>query len=365
VRLIRLNSEYIDEVIDGRIGQRGPLFDSCALTLGSFDGVHRGHMALIDGANGSRDARGLKAGIVFTFMQHPRLLLDPVSEAFLLTTWREKLSVLHESGCRVIVAADFCPPLARLSYREFVTKFLVGYLGMKHLVAGHDVHLGANRGGTAATLAALGDELGYTMEVLPVVKTATQVISSSAIRQAVMAGEMPLAEAMLGRPYALWGEVVPGDRRGTELGYATANIVPLDARKLLPERGVYAVRVQVPGDVVTAADSGALRRVSESLPEVDLNGALLSSARADWVVFNGMLNFGHVPTFHADGLSLPRIEAHVFGFGGQLRGRNVKVEWVRRLRGERKFAGTDDLVKQLAQDEIEALRILTTDEENR
>jgi len=97
---------------------------------------------------------------------------------------------------------------------------------------------------------------------------------------------------MLGRPYALWGEVVPGDRRGTEIGYATANIEPLDECQLLPERGVYAVRVPVPGDVVTANDSGAL----------------------------------------------PRIEAHIFGFGGQLRGRNVKVEWIRRLRRERKFA---------------------------
>jgi len=363
VRLIRLTTEYIDQIIHGRIGQRGPVFPSCSITLGSFDGLHRGHMALISGVSRSRRELGLDAGAVFTFMQHPRMLLDPVPEAFLLTTWREKLSVLNESDCRVIVAADFCESLSRLSYREFVSRFLVGYLGMKHLVVGHDVHLGAARGGNAQTLAALGQELGYTMEVLPVVTDGPAVISSSAIRQAVMAGDMPTAAAMLGRPYALWGEVTPGDRRGTEIGFPTANIAPLDARKLLPEGGVYAVRVQVPGDVVSGDQTGELRRVRESLPEVDINGALLSSASEDWVVFNGMLNFGHVPTFHGGGLELPRIEANIFGFTGQLRGRNVKVEWIKRLRRERKFAGVDDLVAQLAQDQEDALAILTADED--
>lgn len=358
MRLIRLTAEYIDELIGGRIGVRGPQVESSALTLGSFDGLHRGHMALLASVREATRQQGLAGGVVFTFMQHPRVLLDAKPEAFLLTTWREKLSVLHDTGCEVIVAADFCPALSRLSYREFVTKFLVGYLGMKHLVAGYDVHLGSERGGTAETLAALGGELGYSLEVLPAVREGERMISSSAIRQAVMAGDMPLAGRMLGRPYALWGEVTPGDRRGTEIGYPTANIMPLDEMKLLPESGVYAVRVQVPGDVVTPGLAGELRRVTESLPEVDMNGDLLSSASADWVVFNGMLNFGYVPTFNEAGLPERRIEANIFGFTGDLRGRNVKVEWIKRLRGERKFSGADDLVQQLALDEQQARQVL-------
>lgn len=358
MRLIRLTAEYIDELIEGRIGHRGPHLESSALTLGSFDGLHRGHMALIGGVQSSRKAKGLAAGAVFTFMQHPRQVLDPNPEPFLLTTWREKLSVLHESGCKVIVAADFCPALSKLTYREFVEKFLVGYLGMKHLVVGHDVHLGAARGGTEETLAALGEELGYTMDVLSAVREGEHVISSSAIRKAVTGGDMPLAGAMLGRPYSLWGEVTPGERRGREIGYPTANIMPLDEMKLLPESGVYAVRVQVPGDVVGEGCEGELRRVSEALPEVDMNGDLLSTASADWAVFDGMLNFGYVPTFHGEGLPERRIEANIFGFEGDLRGRNVKVEWIQRLRGERKFAGADDLVAQLVQDKQEAQGIL-------
>ncbi len=362
MRLIRLTAEYIADLIDGHIGHRGPHLESSALTLGSFDGLHRGHMELIRSVQQARSERDLASGAVFTFMQHPRLVLEPDPEPFLLTTWREKLSVLHESGCKVIVAADFCPALSRLTYREFVEKFLVGYLGMKHLVAGHDVHLGASRGGTAETLAAMGQELGYSMEVLQAVREKEDVISSSAIRRLVLAGNMPEATAMLGRPYALWGEVTPGDRRGREIGYPTANIMPLDEMKLLPESGVYAVRVQVPGDVVLNGTSGVqrgvLRRVNESLPEVDMNGDLLSAATADWAVFDGMLNFGYVPTFHGDGLPQRRIEANIFGFDGDLRGRNVKVDWIQRLRGERKFAGADDLVQQLEKDKVQAKAVL-------
>ena len=358
VRLIRLSEDYIGEVIAGLIGLRGPRLESCALTLGSFDGLHRGHLELLRQVKDARDRQGLAAGAVFTFMQHPRQLLDGGDDSFLLTTWREKLSLFEELGCQVIVAVDFCPALARLSYRDFVDLFLVRYLGMKHLVAGYDVHLGADRQGTARSLKALGDELGFGLEVVPPVREGETIISSSEIRKAVGAGDMPRAAAMLGRPYALWGEVVPGDGRGRTIGFPTANIQSLDPRKLLPEPGVYAVRVQVPGDVVTEDCTGALGTVNESLPEVDLQGALLSSATSDWVVFPGMLNFGYVPTFHEDGLGEPRLEANLLGFSGDLRGRNVKVEWLARLRGEQKFAGADALVAQLEKDRREARRVL-------
>jgi riboflavin kinase/FMN adenylyltransferase len=364
MRLIRLSADYIDELIAGRIGRRGPQIESCALAIGSFDGLHRGHQALINGVHDAQRRLDLRAGAVFTFMQHPRLTLDAVHEPFLLTTWREKLSALYELGCRTVVAADFCPALSRLTYREFVEDFLVGYLGMKHLVAGHDVHLGANREGNARTLAELGAELDYTLEVFPAVREGGHVISSSAIRRFVAEGDMPTAAAMLGRPYALWGDVTPGDSRGREIGYPTANLLPLDPMKLLPATGVYAVRVQVPGDVVDNGGGGCgqpLKRVLEALPEIDRHGELLSSAPGDWAVYGGMLNFGFVPTFHGDGLREPRIEANIFGFDGDLRGRNVKIEWIERLRGERKFAGADELVAQLERDAAAARRALGMD----
>ena len=358
MRLIRLTEDYIGEIIAGRIGTRQPQLESCSLVLGSFDGLHRGHQELIREVLASRDRLDLASGALFTFMQHPRQLLDRKAAPFLLTTWRAKLALLQELECPVIVAADFCPELARLGFEEFVEKFLVGYLGMKHLVAGYDMHLGADRRGTAETLAALGNQLDYTVEVVPPVEADGQIISSSAIRRALLAGDMELAGSMLGRPYAIWGEVTPGDRRGRKIGYPTANIQPLDPMKLLPESGVYAVKVQVPGDVVASGCGGVLERVTESLPEVDLQGDILSASPADWAIFGGMLNFGYVPTFHGEGLAAPRVEANMFGFSGDLRGRNVKVEWIRKLRSEKKFDGPDQLIAQLRQDEEKAREVL-------
>jgi len=361
LRLIRLTTDYIGEIIEGKIGLRGPKLNSCALALGSFDGLHRGHLELIDKVQSARDRLNLESGAIFTFMQHPRTVLDEHTDPFLLTTWREKLSVLQEQSCGVIIAADFCPQLAALSYEDFVEKFLVRYLGMKHLVAGYDVHLGASRRGTAETLASLGKVLDYSVEVLDPVLDDGQIVSSSAIRKAVSLGDMALATSMLGRPYSLWGEVGPGDRRGTEIGFPTANMKPLDVMKLLPETGVYAVRVQVPRDVVQCDATTPLAAVVESLPEVDRQGDILSASPSHWYVFDGMLNFGFVPTFHGQKLPEPRIEVNIFDFTGDLRGRTIKVDWVKHLRSEVKFAGVDQLVAQLNKDEIRAKEVLAHD----
>jgi len=358
MRLIRLTEQYITEIIEGRLGLRGPQLESCSLTLGSFDGLHRGHRKLLATTAEARHRLNLAESAIFTFRQHPRQVLDSGTEPFLLTTWREKLSLLEDLGCRVIVAADFCPALARLDYRTFVEKFLVGYLGMRHLVVGHDAHLGAARQGTVATLAALGSELDFGFEALKPVCQGNLVVSSSLIRQAVSAGEMEKATAMLGRPFTLWGEVCPGDRRGREIGYPTANVQPLDQLKLLPEPGVYAVRVQVPGDAVDSQCTGILAEVDESLPEVDSQGELVGTGAGRWCVFGGMLNFGHVPTFHGEGLPEPRIEANIFGFEGDLRGRNIKVDWISRLRREKRFDSAEQLVGQLEIDGQESRKVL-------
>jgi riboflavin kinase/FMN adenylyltransferase len=359
MRLIRLTAEHLTRIVVGadRL-QAGAVRDS-ALAMGSFDGVHRGHLELIREVQAARQRRRLAASCLFTFRRHPRLVLDAHPRPFLLTTWREKLSLLSELDLDVVVAADFCPALARLSYREFVETFLVRFLGMRHLVAGHDVHLGADRGGNAETLDALGQELGYTLEVVPPLRDGGRTVSSSAVRRALGEGDLATATLMLGRPYALWGEVTPGEGRGRSIGFPTANVAPLFAYKLLPAPGVYAVKVHLPGDVAEAGRrDGELGRVVETLPEVDRSGSIVSMGPREWVVFGGMLNFGHVPTFHEGGLPEPRVEAHVFEFDGDLRGRTIKVEWLQRLRPERRFAGPDELIAQLRRDEQEARALL-------
>jgi riboflavin kinase/FMN adenylyltransferase len=359
MRLIRLTSEYIARIVAGEDRLPAGTLESCALAIGSFDGLHRGHQQLMQAVVDARHRRRLSASVVFTFRRHPRLVLARRAEPFLLTTWREKLAQLAKTPIEVVVAADFCAALAGLPYDDFVRRFLVEFLNMRHLVAGYDIHLGKDRQGNVETLQALGGQLGYTLEIMPALTTDGQTISSSAIRRHLALGNLEGAREMLGRPYALWGEVVPGENRGRKLGFPTANIIPLFEYKLLPAPGVYAVRVQIPGDAARAScRHGVLERVVETLPETDRSGAILSTAPSEWAVFGAMLNYGTVPTFHADGLAVPRVEAHLFDFDGDLRGRTVKVEWIRRLRAEKKFAGVEELVAQLRRDEQEARQIV-------
>lgn len=355
MRMIRLTEPYITRIVAGESDLPREDVGPTALAVGSFDGLHRGHRELLCCVGEAKRRRQLATSCVFTFRHHPRLVLTTNPQPFLLTTWREKLAVLQDAQLDLVVAADFCPALAQLDYRTFVTTFLVRYLGLKHFIAGYDAHLGAGRRGDATALEALGEQLGYTLEVCSALREGNTTISSSAIRAALRAGDPDRAAAMLGRPYALWGEVTPGDGRGRTIGFPTANIMPLDPYKLLPAPGVYAVRVQMPGDVAQAGRrDGILGRVTEALPEVDRAGDLVSTAPSEWIVFGGMLNYGTVPTFHGAGLPAPRIEAHVFAFDGDLRGRTVKIEFVARLRAERKFAGAAELVAQLRNDEAAA-----------
>ena len=351
MRMIRLNNEYLDRVLAGESGLPVRHTGPCALSLGSFDGLHLGHRMLIDELRAAKIRDGLHSTVLFTFRRHPRLVLGGAPGPFLLTTWREKLSLLEQMGIDVVVAMDFSESLSRLDYRGFVKRFLVDWLGMTHMVAGHDVHLGAGREGNVDSLGELGRDLGYTLDVMAASTWHGHVISSSAIRNLLGAGDCERAAAMLGRPYALWGEVGPGDGRGRTIGYPTANVQPLNPRKLLPSPGVYACRVQVSGDVAPHGSDRSLGIVHEPLPEVDRNGDMLSPGHGRWRVYGGMLNFGNVPTFHQGGLEMPRIEVNLFDFKGDLRGRTIKVEWLRRLRDERRFDGKDDLILQLQTDE--------------
>jgi len=358
MRMIRLNQDYLDRVLAGDSDLPTRRTGPCSLALGSFDGLHQGHRALVDAVRSAKTRFKLANTVLLTFRDHPRLVLGGVNGPFLLTTWREKLSVLEQLGIDVVVAVDFSPSLARVPYREFVERFMVQWLGVQHLVAGHDVHMGAERGGDAASLGALTDELGIGLEVVSPVTWNNNIVSSSAVRDALTHGDCEAATGMLGRPYAVWGEVTPGDGRGRTIGYPTANVTPLDPHKLLPSRGVYACRVQVSRDVSTGGGDGVLGFVDEPLPEVDRNGDILSPGDGRWRLYGGMLNFGHVPTFHEGGLELPRIEVNLFDFFGDLRGRTIKVEWLRRLRAERKFSGKGDLITQLRVDEQQAREVV-------
>ena len=352
MRLIRLSRSYITDILAGREVWPAPALSDCALALGVFDGLHLGHRALIAAAEAAKRDEGLSHSCLFTFREHPRRVLD-ADRPSLLTSWREKLSLLRETRMDAVVAADFCPALAELGYREFVDRFLVDFLGMRHMVGGHDVHLGSDRGGTAETLAAHGLQRGYRFTKVAAVRLADGgLISSSAVRTALRDGDVERAHAMLGRPYSLWGEVGYGSGKGRTIGYPTANIDPLEDAKLLPAPGVYAVRVHLPEDVVTAENRpGVLERRRGRVAEVDRWGEPLGPAGAHRAVYAGMLNFGRAPTIHEGGLARPRLEVHILDFSGYIRERSLKIEWIARLRDETTFTSVDALRTQLRADE--------------
>lgn len=359
MRLIHLTAAAIEDLLAGRVRGLHPDAAPCALSLGSFDGLHLGHRRLIAAVCAAQARLALPASALFTFHGHPRQLLDPAGAPPLLTPWRERLALLEEFGLDLVVAVDFCPALARTPYDDFVRLFLMERLGLRHLVAGHDMHFGADRGGNVDTLAALAPGLGIGFETVPPVEVGGRVVSSSVVRARLAAGDPGGAAALLGRPYALWGEVGPGDGRGGTIGFPTANVTPREPQKLLPAPGVYAVRVLVPADLPAGGAAwGSLPVTLAAAPAPAAADEFSVVAATAWRSLPGMLNYGRAPTFHTGGLDRPRVEAHLFDFAGDLRGRTVRIDWIARLRDERRFPGVEALVDQLAQDREAARRAL-------
>ncbi len=291
-----------------------------ALALGNFDGVHVGHLAVVDSARAIADARGIALGAA-VFEPHPRRFFQPDAAPFRLQTPRQRARSLALAGASEVFEIGFDAALSQSTDREFTERVLRDCLGAAHVSVGADFRFGRGRMGDAASLAALGDELGFTVEAVEPVKDGAAKISSTAIREAIAAGKMDEATAMLGRPWAIEGEVRQGFARGRDLGFPTANIAL--GEYVRPRLGVYAVRVDL-GD-----------------------GALLP----------GVANAGVNPTVGA--LPEPLLEAHLLDFSGDLYGKHIEVELVAFLRDEEKFADIDAMKRQMKQDVIDARTALT------
>jgi riboflavin kinase/FMN adenylyltransferase len=291
------------------------------VTVGTFDGVHRGHRDVLDRLAARAAERGLRSVLV-TFEPHPLEVVNPAAAPLMLTVGEEKREVLAESGIDYLAVVPFTPVLARYAAEEFVTKVLRGRFRMEHLLMGYDHGFGRNREGDVEVMQALGARDGFRVEVVaPVSIGDGRPISSTSIRRAVAGGDLERAAYALGRPYSLGGRVVPGAARGRGLGFPTINVAPPNPRKLLPPQGVYAVRVQTPGGS-----------------------------------HGGMLNLGPRPTF---GDQTVGIEAHLFDTSGDWYGAWVRVDFISRLRDTQKFSTPTALVEQLRRDEDDARRVLT------
>lgn len=292
------------------------------VTVGTFDGVHRGHQDVIARLVDRAHATGRRSVLV-TFDPHPLEVVNPGAAPLLLTPGAEKLEVLAPTGLDFVAVLPFTTTLAAYEAEQFVDLVLRERFRMRELLIGYDHGFGRGRTGDVTVLRSLGQRHGFLVDVVPPVAAAAgSVVSSSAIRRALGEGDLAAAHGGLGRPYAVSGYVAHGEKRGRLLGYPTINVVPSSARKLLPLAGVYAVRVQTPLGP-----------------------------------FGGMMNLGPRPTFGDERISL---EAHLFESAANFYDLPVRIDFVARLRDVQRFASVEELVAQLGRDASAAREALSS-----
>ncbi len=290
------------------------------LTIGVFDGVHRGHQAILRDLTASAH-RSSGQAVVVTFWPHPATVLGG-HEIKCLTLPDERAELLGSLGVDLVVTLTFDSALANTSAQAFVEQ-LRAALGFGHLMIGYDFALGKGREGNASRLAEIGHKAGFEVEVIPAVSDESGVISSTEIRKLVATGQVADATGLLGRPYGLHGPVVHGDSRGRDLGFPTANI-EVPSGKLLPANGVFACRAGLGGRDLVAA-----------------------------------VNVGVRPQFHADATK-PSVEAYLLDLDEDLYGQDLRLEFVARLRSEARFESVEALIRQMHEDVKQTRALLST-----
>ena len=289
------------------------------LTIGIFDGVHRGHQEILHQLVSGAHSISAPA-VVLTFSPHPAVVLGGKTDFKYLTTPEERLELLGSFGADIVITQTFDRLLADQSAIAFMLR-LSQTLDLRHLVIGYDTALGRGREADAARLKEIGSVLGYSVQEVPALTDSSGVISSTRIRRAVLAGDVSAAKSDLGRPFSITGTVIHGDGRGHTINIPTANIqIPRD--KILPAFGIYACRAWLNGQPHLAATSLGVR-----------------------------------PTFYGDPPA-PTIEAHLLDFHQNLYGQTVMLEFIEYLRSEEKFNSVDALVKQIQKDISQTRKIL-------
>lgn len=305
----------------------GPYRRGAVLAMGNFDGLHKGHVALIDHACALARKSGAPTAVL-TFEPHPRNVFMPGSEPFRLTPFRVKEREIARLGVDFLFIQHFDAEFAKQSAESFIDEVMVGAIGASHVVVGHDCTFGNRRRGTPEMLREYGAAKGFGVTVVDPVRGADTVYSSTHIREVLKAGKPREAAAQLGRFWEIDGRVALGDQRGRTIGFPTANLGL--GEYLRPALGVYAVRVSGDG-----ADD-------------PLDGKTI----------DGVANIGLRPTV---GGLVPRLEAHLFDIDRDLYGRHLRVALVDFIRPERKFANFDELKNQIAADAQTARKILATE----
>jgi riboflavin kinase/FMN adenylyltransferase len=299
-------SEYLARTELARVAPGRPT----AVTIGVFDGVHRGHQHLVGVLLENARGQGL-ASVAVTFNPHPRSVLRPGMAITYLTSLEERVEQLQALGLDAVAVLPFTSELAQLSPEDFL-RMLVEELQMKLLIVGPDFALGRNRAGTIGVMRQAGQRLGFRVEVAPLLAEEGEKVGSSAIRQALSEGDLGLVARLLGRAFSLRGPVIEGDRRGRTLGFPTANMA-IGVDHALPAYGIYVTR----------------SHLRESTHE-------------------SCTSIGIRPTFDVE--PRPTVETFIIDFDDDVYGQDMRIELLHRLRGEVKFESADELIEQMHRD---------------
>jgi riboflavin kinase/FMN adenylyltransferase len=292
-------------------------FINPVLTIGNFDGVHKGHLALFDKVKERAKAIAGQS-VVMTFEPHPLKIMRPANGPQLITHTGQKLELIEKAGIDIIVCVSFDREFAAIPAREFVNNILVEKIGIKEIVVGYDYTFGHNREGDINLLREMGKDFGFVVHLVGPLEIDHTLVSSTSIRRLVQEGRLEEARVLLGRDFEVQGTVVRGRNRGGRLlGFPTANLNPHG--ELLPKRGIYAVKLLI-----------------------------------DDVFHNGVTNVGYNPTFGDTGLT---VETHVLDYSGDLLGKTIKVHFIKRLRDEKTFKSLEELSDQIARDISQAKEV--------
>lgn len=285
-------------------------------TLGTFDGVHKGHKTILEKLTKSSKSSGHES-VVLTFFPHPRMVLQQNTGIELLNTMKEKAFLLDECGINNLIVHPFDKAFSRLTAEDFVKTVLVEKLNISKIIIGYDHRFGRNRTATIDDLIYFGEQYGFEVEQISALEVNEVSVSSTKIRNALNEGDVTTANEFLGYSYFITGKVVKGEQRGRTIGFPTANIAIDEDYKLIPANGVY-----------------------------------IASAEIDGVTVNGMMNIGNRPTVGGTNQS---IEVHFFDLNKDLYGKELKVSLHKRLRNEEKFASVEVLKQQLIEDKTASL----------
>jgi len=293
--------------------------DFAVVTSGTFDGVHFGHKKILQRLEEITRKNGGES-VLLTYWPHPRLVLYPEQELYLLTSIEEKAELVSQKHVDHLVIIPFTKKFSNLSSEEFIKDILVDRIGTKKLVIGYDHKFGKNRSGSFEELKKDGPIYGFEVEEIPKQMIDNNAVSSTKIRKALIAGEIDIANEFLGRAYCIHGKVIEGDKIGRTMDFPTANIEVTFKHKLIPAEGIYAVKVII-----------------------------------DEVYYKGMLNIGYRPTF---GGTQKRVEVNIFDFYQDIYGNELRIEFYHKIRSEIKFENLGSLKSQLHHDKQEVLKIL-------